>query len=146
MYDVQVCKLSHIQKQWRNFSFRDYKFCSRMFVLFKRVDTEVFINTPSFSDLPREAPVNKKRKSTGRGAHKKKKKSRVDALESSTSEVDSPAKTLVIDMDACTDDDQEDYVLRNDKIEEQEENGGEGDGSGENDGDVFTSNDESGDE
>ena len=99
-----------------------------MFVLFKKIDTEVFVNTPSFSDLPRDPPANAKRKQTGRGAHKKAKKSRVDSLTQSTeSEVDSPVKTLVIDMDAFTDDEQ-DYVLRNDLVEESGEGeGGESD-------------------
>ena len=107
-----------------------------MFVLFKKIDTEVFVNTPSFSDLPRDPPANAKRKQTGRGAHKKAKKSRVDSLTQSTeSEVDSPVKTLVIDMDAFTDDEQ-DYVLRNDLVEES----GEGeDGDSDNEGDAFDS-------
>ena len=115
-----------------------------MFVLFKKIDTEVFINTPSFSDLPRDPPANAKRKQTGRGAHKKAKKSRVDSLTQSTeSEVDSPVKTLVIDMDAFTDDEQ-DYVLRNDLVEESGE--GEG-GETDNEGDAFDSEEgEDGDE
>jgi len=107
-----------------------------MFVLFKKIDTEVFVNTPSFSDLPRKPPATAKRKQSGRGAHKKSKKSRVDALTQSTeSEVDSPVKTLVIDMDAFTDDEQ-DYVLRNDLVEESGE--GEG-GDSDNEGEVFES-------
>ena len=141
MHDVQVCKLSNIQKQWRNFSLRDYKFCTRMFVLFKKIDEDVFVNTPSYSDLPRTTPPTKKRKSTGRGGHKKKK-SRVDALAqtSSTSEVDSPLKSYVIDLDAFTDDEQ-DYELRNDVVEEE---GDEGEAS--DDAQMFETGSESGDD
>lgn len=91
-----------------------------MFVLFKKIDTEVFINTPSFADLPRKAPSNVKRKSKGRGGHKRKKP-RVEALnQSSTSEVDSPVKRVIIELDTFTDDEQ-DYQLRNDVVESADE-------------------------
>ena len=131
MYNIQVCKLSHVsldQKQWRNFSVRDYKFCTRMFFLFKKIDVEVALNTPSFSDLPRNPPSPSKRKTTGRGAHKKKK-SRIDVLaQSSTSEVDSPVKKVSISMDTFSDD-EDDYVLRRDGDESEGDGGDGGDGA-----------------
>ena len=100
-------------KQWRRFSVRDYKFCTLMFFLFKKINTDVTINTPSFSDLPNKSPSPSKRKSTGRATHKKKK-SRIDSLtQSSTSEVDSPVKKVSISMDTFSDD-EDDYVLRRD--------------------------------
>ena len=91
-----------------------------MFFLFKKIEKEVFLNTPSFSDLPRTTPAKYKRKTTGRGTHKKKKR-RVDSLtQSSTSEVDSPVKKVSISMDTFTDD-EDDYVLRKDGKEKSED-------------------------
>ena len=51
-----TCVHEHTQKQWRNFSLRDYKFCTRMFYLFKQVDKKVFENTPTYAQLPATPP------------------------------------------------------------------------------------------
>ena len=105
-----TCVHKHTQKQWRNFSLRDYKFCTRMFYLFKQVDKKVFENTPTYAQLPATPPVKFKRKTRGRGSHKRNKKARVEVIPSS-SEVESPMKTVSIRMDTFTDD-ESDYEIR----------------------------------
>ena len=84
------------QKQWKDFSMRDYKFNVRLFRRFLQCETDIFSMSSEFLDLPEKANPRKRRQ-TGRGRRK------TGTPNQSASASESPMKRRCVVEDDFTD-------------------------------------------
>ena len=85
------------QKQWKDFSIRDYKYNVRLFRRWMECETDIFSMTSQYLDLPEK--VNpRKRRQVGRGRRK------AGVVRTSASASESPMKKQCVVKDEFTDD------------------------------------------
>ena len=111
------------QKQWKYFSFSDYKFNVRLFRKWLQLETDIMSESPEYQSLPQECDPNTRRKQSGRGRRKAGGLKRTF----STSASESPMKRQCVVNDAFTDDDEE--VIIRARVQDDGDDDGDDDGS-----------------